>query len=240
MMKAACGPGCLSLSFACSRAGLGLAPLMLMLLQGCCVYNMHLLIMLKQHAAHTGARSYGDLGNFAFGKRGRILVNAFVCLQQLGICCVYFQFVSSNIAAVLVNVGFDSAVTRLRRTQLMFVAFFVFAPLSLIRSWKTLAPFSLVANVCIFSGIGIALSYILPAALLVVEWLLGGDSERLIPLEESLLPANAVGSGLPLLFGAVSTIRQARLCSILHYACSASSQVLAVCCCPFVLGGLLL
>ena len=203
MFKSACGPGCLSLSFACSRAGLGMAPLVLLVLQSCCVYNMHLLVTLKQRAPHKGARSYGDLGNFVFGPRGRVLVNTFVSIQQLGICCVYFQFVSSNLAAVLVNLGIDSVVTRLRRTQLMLAFFFIFAPLSLIRSWKTLAPLSLVANVCIFSGIGIALTYILPAFALVVEWLLGGESARLVPLEESLVPSGAVQHGLPLLFGAV-------------------------------------
>jgi amino acid permease len=122
LFKAACGPGALSLAFACSHAGLGLAPFVLVCLQCCCVYNMFLLIWLKQHfqvprdahlsrsAYHsdevlikqhfqvTGARTYGDLADRVFGRTGRSLVEFFVGLQQLGVCCVYFQFVAANIA----------------------------------------------------------------------------------------------------------------------------------------------
>jgi hypothetical protein len=104
VFKAACGPGVLSVNFACSRAGLVLSPLVIMVLQFCCVYNMHLLIALKHRAeVAVGAQSYGDLGRYVFGSRGHKLVNFFVTLQQMGICCVYFQFVSASIDAVLVN-----------------------------------------------------------------------------------------------------------------------------------------
>ena len=121
MLKAACGPGCLGLSYACSRAGLGLAPVLLLILQSCCMYNMHLLVQLKQHGARSaGSKSYSDLGHLAFGPRGRALTDIFVSVQQLGICCVYFHFVAANIAAILVNTRIDpTADTRTKRTQMM-------------------------------------------------------------------------------------------------------------------------
>ena len=199
------GPGALGLAFASSRAGLALGPALLLGLQACCVYNMHLMVRLKQHMAREapGRRSYGDLGEFVFGPKGSVAVETLVTIQQLGVCCVYFQFVSANIAAVLVNLGIDPSVTRLRRSQLMICAYFVFAPLAMIRSWKTLAPLSFIANCCIFSGIGIALVYIVPPAL-TTAWLAAtGDELELALLQERALPPNAATSGAPLLFGAV-------------------------------------
>jgi proton-coupled amino acid transporter len=176
----------------------------LLTLQSCCVYNMHLLVRLKQHMAREGrGHNYGDLGEFVFGVKGRVAVECFVTIQQIGVCCVYFQFVSANIAAVLVTLGIDPSATRLRRSQLMIAAYFVFAPLGLIRSWKTLAPLSFIANGCIFSGIGIALTYIIPSAVNIIWLALNGDDLQLSLLSESVLPPDAATTGAPLLFGAV-------------------------------------
>ena len=71
-------------------------------------------------------------------------------------------------------------------------AFFVFAPLSLIHSWKRLAPLSLIANVCMFAGIVVAMSYVFAA----LFW--GTDTEPL-----NWVPERAVVEGAPLLYGAL-------------------------------------
>ena len=157
MLKSACGPGCLSLAFAASRAGWVLSPVLIVLLQICCVYNMWLLVKLKNRFEDVGARSYADVASHVYGPRCRKLVDAFVSLQQLGICCVYFGFVASNIDAVLLNFGVESTETRWTLVRLMFAAYFVLAPLALIRHWKKLAPLSVVANACILSGIAVVL-----------------------------------------------------------------------------------
>ena len=62
LFKAACGPGALSLAFACSHAGLGLAPFVLVCLQCCCVYNMFLLIwlcLIQMTGVHLWWRAVG-------------------------------------------------------------------------------------------------------------------------------------------------------------------------------------
>ena len=91
MFKASLGPGCLSLPFAVSRVGLLLAPFEMIVLMACCVYNMHLMVTVKQNlAARPGlsgpVNTYGDCGEAVFGpKYGRRLIEFFVTLQQLGV-----------------------------------------------------------------------------------------------------------------------------------------------------------
>lgn len=192
MLKSACGPGCLSLAFAASRAGWGLSPVLIIVLQVCCVYNMWLLIKLKQRFEGVGATSYADVAAHVFGPRCRKLVDAFVSLQQLGICCVYFGFVASNIDAVLINFGLEAIETRWTLVRLMIAGYFVLAPLALIRHWKKLAPLSFVANICILSGIAVVLVF--TADSLAKR----GTAKRL-----EKIPEGAYSHGLPLLYGTV-------------------------------------
>ena len=196
MLKSACGPGCLSLAFAVAKAGWAPSPVLIVLLQCCCVYNMWLLTRLKRQqsadTAEPAVRTYGDVAARVYGARGRALVDAFVSLQQLGICCVYFGFVSSNIMAVLLSFGAVAAEAHWGLVQLMLAAFLVLAPLALIRHWKKLAPLSLVANGCILSGIAVAIGFVLP--LLVAD----GPAPHL-----AAVPAGAWLHGLPLLYGNV-------------------------------------
>jgi hypothetical protein len=97
----------------------------------------------------------------------------------------------------------DEVETRWRRTQLMFGAYFVFSALAMIRSWKALAPFSLVANAAIFAGIVIALSYVLPELRVVVGRLLRSDPAMWDVEKLHVYPDGAVLHGVPMLFGAV-------------------------------------
>ena len=194
MLKAACGPGCLSLAYSASSAGWLLSSVLIVLLQCCCVYNMWLLIALKQRLEVVGAgiTSYADCAAHVFGPRCRRLVDAFVTLQQLGVCCVYFGFVASNVDAVLINVGLEASETRWTLVRLMIAAYFVLAPLALIRHWKRLAPLSLVANVCVLSGIAVVLVFT------VNSLLRDGVATQL-----QTTPKGAITHGLPLLYGTV-------------------------------------
>ncbi len=192
MLKSACGPGCLSLAFAASRAGWVLSPVLIIVLQMCCVYNMWLLVQLKQRFEGVGARSYADVAFHVFGPRCRQLVDAFVSLQQLGICCVYFGFVASNIDAVLINFGFEATETRWTLVRLMIAGYFVLAPLALIRHWKKLAPLSVVANVCILSGIAVVLVFTADSL-----------AKRGAAKDLESIPEGAYSHGLSLLYGTV-------------------------------------
>lgn len=192
MLKSACGPGCLSLAFAASRAGWLLSPVLIIVLQVCCVYNMWLLVKLKQRFEPAGARSYADVAFHVYGPRCRQLVDAFVSLQQLGICCVYFGFVASNIDAVLINFGLEASETRWTLVRLMIAGYFVLAPLALIRHWKKLAPLSFVANICILSGIAVVLVFTLDSL-----------AKRGAATNLQKIPEGAYSHGLPLLYGTV-------------------------------------
>eukprot|EP01051_Picozoa_sp_SAG22_P022935 SAG22_NODE_5705_length_964_cov_1.642117_1_plen_257_part_01 len=90
LFKGSLGPGCLSLPFAVSRAGVLLAPAEMAVLMLCCVYNMHLMVSVKQtlvgRPATAHVSTYGDCGEAVFGPRyGRKLIEFFVTLQQLGV-----------------------------------------------------------------------------------------------------------------------------------------------------------
>ena len=189
MLKAACGPGCLSLAFGCSRTGLYTAPGVLLLLQCCCVYCMFLLTKLKAKLAPQGARSYGDIAALLLGPRWRRVIELVIAWQQLSICCVYFGFVGTNIEAILVSLHVVQSSARLRTILIMVLAYFVLAPLGQIRHWKRLAPLAVLANVCIVLGIALALA--LPIYKLASDGLF-----RPLPLGPT------VGwRGVPLLFG---------------------------------------
>lgn len=45
--------------------------------------------------------SFGDVGREILGPKGKVLIDVFLVGTQLGICCVYFTFVATNIHVVL-------------------------------------------------------------------------------------------------------------------------------------------
>ena len=80
-----------------------------------CVHCMHLLVINSQELSRrTGASylSYSDVSYTAFltsssrlgGPRtarvARVITDVFLCITQLGFCCVYFVFISQNIQQV--------------------------------------------------------------------------------------------------------------------------------------------
>eukprot|EP01052_Picozoa_sp_SAG31_P005484 SAG31_NODE_242_length_19350_cov_3.043998_3_plen_119_part_00 len=84
LFKASIGPGCLSVAYAASQAGLAVAVPGTMLIAGLAVYCMQLLVRVKQELAPQGVQTYGDIGACLAGQIGQRLVESFVVLQQLG------------------------------------------------------------------------------------------------------------------------------------------------------------
>ena len=82
--------------------------------------------------------SYGDVGEEAFGRPGRYLVEASICFSQLGFCSTYFVFVSVNVAEIMGTLaGCQHVVSQ---HYICLVLAFLWAPLALIRRLKRLAP----------------------------------------------------------------------------------------------------
>ena len=150
LLRASMGPGCLAVASGISECGVVLGSITFLFLQLACGYCQILLIQCKKSVEGKGVQSYGDLAQHVFGPRGRVTVNVFVCLQQLGICCVYFNFVSTNLKAVIPKKEWDP-----NARLLDLIAFPMFAVLAQLRSMKQLVPFSFGGNVLILAGIGL-------------------------------------------------------------------------------------
>lgn len=78
----------------------------------------------------------------------RKAVDVFIILTQLGFCCIYFVFISSNLKQVIDGYGFVIS------TQLYMVIILIPIILTcLIRNLKYLVPFSTIATFCMATGI---------------------------------------------------------------------------------------
>ena len=87
-----------------------------------CVHCMHLLVGNSQElSARTGAAylSYSEVSYTSFltsehgflrrsAKAARIVTDVFLCITQLGFCCVYFVFISQNFEQVATNPLYSS------------------------------------------------------------------------------------------------------------------------------------
>ena len=206
-VRASVGPGCLSLPFAFANAGYILGPSLLTLLTLFVWQNMHSLISLRRRLRAENPtediRTYGDVGFYAMGHAGGILVELLLVLMELGICTVYFEFIATSLFTLSPRSGNemeetyekdekDAEVEEAQAKQLIICMVFpVILMLSWIREIKHLAPFSAVANVFMTVGLSCIVGYAL------YQLHLYGMVENLPKYKEPLEYA------LPLYFGTV-------------------------------------
>lgn len=89
----------------------------------------------------------------------RATINSFLVIDLVGCCCVYIVFVAKNMKPVIdVYAGWESTEWDLRYYMLALLPLLII--FSLVRNLKYLAPFSMLANVLIATGIGITLYYV--------------------------------------------------------------------------------
>ena len=151
VLKGNVGPGCLSLPFAFSKAGALLGPLGFFLLSSMAVYNMHLLISCRERLRREGrwARTYGEVAGIVFGKVGKPLVDTFIVLTQLGICCVYFSFFGDSFPS-------EDILGKARAIPYAYMAALAFPIVLLLiipKQVKNLAIFSAMSNFLICTSI---------------------------------------------------------------------------------------
>jgi hypothetical protein len=122
LLKGNIGPGAMSLPSGFSKTGIYAGPVLFvavvrwLLLGGqregdwtdcsslqalVSVYNMDLLLRCKKLVSPRAPMSFGDVGHEILGPKGKLLIDVFLVGTQLGICCVYFTFVATNIHVVL-------------------------------------------------------------------------------------------------------------------------------------------
>lgn len=116
LFKGNVGPGCFAMADAIKNGGLILGPVLTLFLGVFCVHAQHILLQcsakMKQKYslesnpdyAETVELCFASSTNEKFRKRAttmKTICNTFICITQLGFCCIYFLFVGSNLEQVL-------------------------------------------------------------------------------------------------------------------------------------------
>ncbi|XP_024872726.1 proton-coupled amino acid transporter 1 isoform X1 [Temnothorax curvispinosus] len=170
LFKGNVGSGIFALGDAFKNAGLLLGPPLTIFLGIICVHAQHILIKCNEEVTRRvgdGIYANGFAGTvemcFATGPIGfrkystfmRKLVNVFLCVTQLGFCCVYFVFISSNMKQVLDAHGIEMEVYEHMAVVLVPIMLSTW-----IRNLKYLVPVSSIANFLMIAGY-IATMYIM-------------------------------------------------------------------------------
>lgn len=160
LLRSNVGVGLLSMPNAIQDAGYILGPLGILLMGMLAGHCMTLLVRCN-HAlcSQLGVSSldYADIAELALAYKlgfrrcsriARYVINMFLIISQLGICCTYFLFVSENTGRLIVMSGGPHISTN---TIILF-----FLPLvilmSFVRSLKAITPLTSVANLCYLYG----------------------------------------------------------------------------------------
>ncbi|XP_049812110.1 proton-coupled amino acid transporter-like protein CG1139 isoform X1 [Schistocerca nitens] len=168
ILKGSLGTGILAMPMAFHNAGLIVGAVGTVIVGVICTYCLHVLIRTQYQMCRqrkVPLLSYTKTMKLALEEGPPFLrktapyagfaVNFFLATYQLGICCVYIVFVASNIKQV-VDLYFEEISVRLYMLMLLL-------PLILmnwVRNLKLLAPFSTLANVVTFVGLGIVLYFL--------------------------------------------------------------------------------
>ncbi|KAG3102368.1 hypothetical protein PI124_g13400 [Phytophthora idaei] len=155
LLKGNIGPGAMSLPNGFSKTGIYAGPVLFVIVALVSVYNMDLLLRCKQLVSPKAPMSFGDVGREILGPKGKLLIDVFLVGTQLGICCVYFTFVATNIHVVLP----ESLQEAINERQLIFAISPILLMLSWVRTLRRITPFSGLANFAVLSGIAIVFYY---------------------------------------------------------------------------------
>ncbi|CAH0716707.1 unnamed protein product, partial [Brenthis ino] len=168
LLKCSLGTGILAMPQAFARSGLVTGIIATVFVGILVTHCLHVLVR-SQYAACKRLRvpllTYPDSVAAALGcgpealrrfaKPAALAVDVFLVVYQLGICCVYIVFIADNIKKVC-DPYYEMAVE-----IHMLIILGPLMAFNLIPSLKLLAPFSALANVMTFVGLGIVVYYLL-------------------------------------------------------------------------------
>ncbi|XP_043678575.1 proton-coupled amino acid transporter 2-like isoform X2 [Vespula pensylvanica] len=162
LFKGNVGSGIFALGDAFKHAGLLLAPPLTIFLGIICVHAQHILVQCNEEVK----RRIGDssiqpgfagtvelcfaTGPLALRKYSvfmRKMVNLFLCVTQLGFCCVYFVFISTNMQQVL-----SAHNVKMSVHQHMAIVLIPIILSTWIRNLKYLVPVTSIANFLVMAG----------------------------------------------------------------------------------------
>uniref|UniRef100_A0A1Y1NIZ6 Amino acid transporter transmembrane domain-containing protein n=4 Tax=Photinus pyralis TaxID=7054 RepID=A0A1Y1NIZ6_PHOPY len=169
LLKGSLGTGILAMPEAFKNAGMVNGFIFTILIGILCTYELHMLVqaqyilckrmrvpLLTYPESMKAALLSGPKFLHPFANLSPYLVDAFLILYQLGICCVYVMFVAANLKELC-------DVYRSKPMAIELYTLILLAPFVLILSvpnLKWLSPFSLVSNLMTFACFGIVLYYI--------------------------------------------------------------------------------
>ncbi|XP_014206432.1 proton-coupled amino acid transporter-like protein CG1139 [Copidosoma floridanum] len=168
MLKGSLGTGILAMPNAFCNSGLITGTIATVLIGILCTYCLHVLVkaqyelckrlkvpILSYPQSMKVALEQGPTVFRRFAHISPIIVDGFLIVYQLGICCVYIVFVATNIKQVA-----DHYTTPLDVKIHMLILLVPLIIINYIRNLKLLAPFSSFANVITFVGLGMILVYV--------------------------------------------------------------------------------
>ncbi|KAI8127859.1 hypothetical protein FF38_13775 [Lucilia cuprina] len=168
LFKGNIGPGLFAMGFAFKHGGLIVAPILTVVIALISIHCQHMLINCSVKMKNLkNTEKYPDFAETVeqcfetgppklqgWAKSMKTLVNVFIVVTQLGFCCIYFVFISTNIKQILsaYNINIDVHIV-------MLVTFIPIWLSSMITNLKWLTPVSFIANICMICGLSITLYY---------------------------------------------------------------------------------
>jgi len=170
MLKGNLGTGILAMPDAIKNSGLLVGNIGLVFMATICIHCMHLLVNTSQvlcRRTNLPFLTYSDVAETcfatsssprlrAFAPTARLIIDVFLCITQLGFCCVYFVFISQNFEQI-----FNHYWGEINYHIYMAIILIPMLLLASIRNLKYLSPISMLANILQFIGLGIIFYYLL-------------------------------------------------------------------------------
>ncbi|GAB1868902.1 Proton-coupled amino acid transporter 4-like protein [Camponotus japonicus] len=167
LLKGSLGTGILAMPKAFHHAGYAIGLVATVIIGLLCTYCMRILVLSEYElckrrripsmtypATAESALLEGPVPLRRFSKASVHIINTFLMIYQMGTCCVYIVFISSNLQTAL------SAFISWELEVYMAIVLFPLILVNYIRNLKFLAPFSTIANIIMFAGFAIILYYI--------------------------------------------------------------------------------
>ncbi|XP_059468908.1 proton-coupled amino acid transporter-like protein CG1139 [Neocloeon triangulifer] len=169
LLKGSLGTGILAMPLAFLNAGLAFGLVATFVIGFICTYCVHVLVKCAHELCRrtrTPALGFADVAEVAF-KNGppqlrkfsaaaRSTINTFLVVDLLGCCCVYIVFVATNIKQVADYYWQLDWDIRIYMVCLLVPLIL----LNMIRNLKLMAPFSMIANLLMATGMAITFYYI--------------------------------------------------------------------------------
>lgn len=173
LLKGNIGPGILALPIAFKYAGLWAGAVGLFMLGYISLHCQHMLMtcsnILKERPISMGERlgyagvvenclATGPIFFRKFQNAGRVMINVFLIVTQLGFCCVYIVFVAQNFRQVLLGSNKENGELDVIIMGIELIVVIIYC--TTIQTLHGLSYFSYVANFLNFAGLIFVLYYV--------------------------------------------------------------------------------